>query len=374
MHRNQITISSLRGNSGKVQVLTKEPLNKMLGGGVEPTSTSLEAPTATPLASTFINSESVLLAAVLLLLICGLWVYIYAKSKKPKFDRRGHPLYLADYANVMDLEIFNPIRINDSSIKNDVYDVYDPSTYKLGDTSVFIGYFDDENRSEDSPGTYPRMVKQYPIEGILKYNHTDPVDRLKMQYITHLYDDNSEIAHYFAENCINTLKTIMKKYKIHSREIKDVNVDIHTNPWFARAKFNCVDRWSVVLHGHKELVLFKIRRESKQSANSYVNYVKYILNQLSDSSLSNAEEHLNLLGIRCKRVTLNPRDLLYLPAGTFYIEESLSNASSHTITLNLDVMLTGNVLKECEYLFGSLWSRSFDVLEHYPNPDNLTIR
>lgn len=330
-----------------------------------------------PEPKTYIDSNNILLAAVLFILLVGLWIYTYAKSKKPKFDRRGHPIHLPNYANIVDLSKFDPFFITDLPIKNGVYDVYDPTTYKLGDTSVFIAYFDGENRSapNDSPGTYPRMVKKFPIEGILTHVHSDNTDKLRLQYITHLYDDNTEIAHYFAENAIRTIKTIMKKYKIHSKEIRDVNVDIHTNPWKFRTRFNCVDRWSVVLNGTKEILLFNIKRPSKQDTHlhSHINNIKNILTQISESDLSEAQNYLNGCGIKSQHVTLHETDLLYIPAGVFYMETSNLN-KPHTVTLNLDVSLSPPFSLECQALFDALWSRPFEMLEHYTGVDDLTIR
>ena len=327
-----------------------------------------------PEPTTYLDSTNIGMAAVLFILVIGLWIYIHAKSKKPKFDRRGHPVHIPGYADIIDLSKFNPATMCDSSIKNDVYDVYDPSTYKLGDTSVFVGYFDGEVVSSGGcPGNYAKMVKKIPIEMLLTHRHTDATNKLRLQYITHLYDDNTEIAKYFAENCIDTLKTLMKKYKIQSREIEDVNIDIHTNPWTFCARFGCVDRWSIVLHGTKRLLLFNVKREQKQSLANHQHYVKYVLNQLGGNSIERAQDHLKTIGIKTQLVTLYPGDLLYLGAGTFFMEDS-DLSSNHTITLNLDVTVKQPFKQECKALFDSLWSRTFETLEKYSGVDDVTIR
>lgn len=334
-----------------------------------------------PEPKTYIDSTSVGFAAVLMVLVVGLWIYIHAKSKKPKFERRGHPVHVPGYANVIDLEKFNPFAMSDAPIKNDVYDVYDPSTYKLGDTSVFIGYFDGGSESacearqdpKECPGKYAKMVKKLPIEMLLTHRHTDATDKLRLQYITHLYDDNTEIAKYFAENCINTLKTIMKKYKIHSREIHDVSVDMHTNPWTFPARFNCVDRWSVLLHGKKRMLLFNVKRQPKQAPAHHQEYVRFVLHQLKNSTLEKAQDHLQTLGIKTQLVTLHPGDLLYLGAGTFFMENS-DLSYEHTVTLNLDVTLAPPYKQQCHALFEGLWSRNFEILESYSGVDYITIR
>jgi len=334
-----------------------------------------------PEPKTYIDSTSVGFAAVLFLLIIGLWIYIHAKSKKPKFDRRGHPVHVPGYANVIDLQKFTPTVISDAPIKNDVYDVYDPSTYKLGDTSVFIGYFEDGlgescnaiQTPKECPGKYAKMVKKLPIEMLLTHRHTDATDKLRLQYITHLYDDNTEIAKYFAENCIHTLKTLMKKYKIHSREIHDVSVDIHTNPWIFPARFNCVDRWSVLLHGQKRMLLFNIKRQPKQSLTNHQEYVRFILHQLKSSSLEKAQDNLQTLGIKTQLVTLYPGDLLFVGGGTFFMEDS-DLTHEHTITLHLDTIMPPPFKGECQTLFNGLWSRTFETLEKYTGVDFVTIR
>lgn len=320
----------------------------------------------------YLSSSSMGFAIVLLLLIIGLCIYIHVKSKKPKFDRKSHPVHIPGYANVTDLHQFNPFTINDTQIKNTKIDVYNPDTYKLGDISVPIAFFDGENNHlrADSPGNYPKMVKNLPIEALLTSRFTD---NLRLQYISHLYNDGNEIAQYFADTLIGLLKKIKKKYQIHSHEIEDVSIDIHTNPWNTLTRFNCTDRWSVVLHGTKKLLLFNVKRKKKQSIETHLGYVRYILNQLANSSIHRAKDHLDTIGIKTQLVTLHPGDLLFLGGGTFFMESSLEE-TSHTVTLNMDVSPPPELKKWYTLLFGELWSRPFENLGDYNGLDVLTIR
>lgn len=293
----------------------------------------------------YIDSSSVGLAAVLFVLIVGLWIYMYAMSKQPEFNRRGHPVHVPSYFSLpID---FNPFMLNDVPIKNDVFDVYDPTTFKLGDTSVYIGYFEMGK---------VKMVKKLPIEVLLIHRHTDVTNNLRLQYISHLYDDSTEIAKYFAENVLKMLKNVKTKYKIHSNEIEDVSVDIHTNPWIFGARFNCVDRWSTVLYGTKRLLIFNVK--------SGTDYVKYVLDNLSNKRLDDAQDFLETIGIKTQLVSVHNGDLLYIPGGTFFMEDS-DLSKEHTITLNLDVALPILEQKECVARFNTLWDRPFEKLELY---------